>query len=110
MTSRQYNVPYNPQDWGPVSGAASNVGHATYPQTNSVLRVVSHPRHAAGHSGPYHLILHFIRQFWVLVKSVPTNQCLICTSNRRIVITAAAALLSSKPTTAASTVKRACQS
>jgi hypothetical protein len=69
MTSRQYNVPYNPQDWGPVSGAALN-GHATYQQTNSMLRVVSHPRQVAGHSGLYHLILYFIRQLWFLSKSL----------------------------------------
>lgn len=69
MTSRQYNVPYNPQDWGPVSGAALNSGHPAYQQTNSMLRVVSHPRQTAGHSGPYHLILHFIRQLWFLSQS-----------------------------------------
>ncbi|PKX92645.1 uncharacterized protein P174DRAFT_442511 [Aspergillus novofumigatus IBT 16806] len=50
MTSRQYNVPYNPQDWGPVSGATLNSGHPAYQQTNSMLRVVSHPRQTAGHS------------------------------------------------------------
>lgn len=49
MASRQssYNVPYNPRDWGPVTG-----GQSTYPHTNnSMLRVVPQPQHGS-HPGP----------------------------------------------------------
>ena len=47
MTSRQYNVPYNPQDWGPVGGS----GQSTYPQTTSMTRIISQSRQAGSHSG-----------------------------------------------------------
>ncbi|KAI9375290.1 hypothetical protein BJX61DRAFT_539951 [Aspergillus egyptiacus] len=45
MASRQYNVPYNPQDWGPVShGHGSlNVGQQAYQQSGNMLRIV--PQH-----------------------------------------------------------------
>ncbi|PLB35118.1 uncharacterized protein BDW47DRAFT_68688 [Aspergillus candidus] len=46
MASRQYNMPYNPQDWGPVGVSA---GQAAY-QQHQTLRVVSHPRHPGTHS------------------------------------------------------------
>ncbi|UDD56488.1 hypothetical protein AFCA_004029, partial [Aspergillus flavus] len=46
MTSRQYNVPYNPQDWGPVGGS----GQSTYPQTTSMTRIISQSRQAGSHS------------------------------------------------------------
>ncbi|KAE8372901.1 hypothetical protein BDV26DRAFT_273203 [Aspergillus bertholletiae] len=46
MASRQYNVPYNPQDWGPVGGS----GQPTYPQTNSMTRVISQSRQTGSHS------------------------------------------------------------
>ncbi|KAF9887987.1 hypothetical protein FE257_009376 [Aspergillus nanangensis] len=47
MASRQYNVPYNPQHWGPVAGGSVQ-GHSSYPQNNSnnVLRIV--PQRSAG--------------------------------------------------------------
>ncbi|PYI06463.1 hypothetical protein BO78DRAFT_397191 [Aspergillus sclerotiicarbonarius CBS 121057] len=44
MASRQYNVPYNPQDWGPVGNGSLNAGQSTYPQTNNMLRIASQPR------------------------------------------------------------------
>ncbi|KAB8074095.1 hypothetical protein BDV29DRAFT_174170 [Aspergillus leporis] len=46
MASRQYNVPYNPQDWGPVRGS----GQSTYPQTNNMLRIVPQSRQAGSHT------------------------------------------------------------
>ncbi|KAE8355826.1 hypothetical protein BDV28DRAFT_20480 [Aspergillus coremiiformis] len=45
MASRQYNVPYNPQDWGPVGS-----GQSTYPQTNNMLRIIPQSRQAGSHS------------------------------------------------------------
>ncbi|KAL2823929.1 hypothetical protein BDW59DRAFT_91191 [Aspergillus cavernicola] len=42
MASRQYNVPYNPQDWGPVSHVPMPASQPTYPQSGNMLRVVSH--------------------------------------------------------------------
>ncbi|PYH45297.1 uncharacterized protein BP01DRAFT_356782 [Aspergillus saccharolyticus JOP 1030-1] len=50
MSSRQYNVPYNPQDWGPVGHTAINTGQQTYPQTNNMLRIVPQPRPLGSHS------------------------------------------------------------
>lgn len=47
MASRQYNVPYNPQDWGPVGVS----GQSTYPQTNSMTRIISQSRQAGSHAG-----------------------------------------------------------
>ncbi|PLB55049.1 hypothetical protein P170DRAFT_374521 [Aspergillus steynii IBT 23096] len=49
MASRQYTVPYNPQDWGPVNGAHMHAAQSAYPQANNMLRVMSHHR-PAGHS------------------------------------------------------------
>ncbi|KAE8358405.1 hypothetical protein BDV27DRAFT_69836 [Aspergillus caelatus] len=46
MASRQYNVPYNPQDWGPVGGS----GQSTYPQTNNMTRIISQSRQAGSHA------------------------------------------------------------
>ncbi|KAI3016890.1 hypothetical protein CBS147345_4542 [Aspergillus niger] len=50
MASRQYNVPYNPQDWGPVGSGSMNAGQATYTPPNSMLRIVSQPRSTGPHS------------------------------------------------------------
>ncbi|THC90836.1 hypothetical protein EYZ11_009705 [Aspergillus tanneri] len=52
MASRQYNVPYNPQDWGPVSGAHMLPGHTSYPQSNNnnMLRIIPQQRLAGPHS------------------------------------------------------------
>ncbi|PYI34443.1 hypothetical protein BP00DRAFT_443776 [Aspergillus indologenus CBS 114.80] len=44
MSSRQYNVPYNPQDWGPVGHTSVNPGQQTYSQANNMLRIVPQPR------------------------------------------------------------------
>lgn len=51
MASRQttaYNVPYNPQDWGPVG---VNAAQAPYPRSSNVHRVPSHRRSQTGWSG-----------------------------------------------------------
>ncbi|KAL3479102.1 hypothetical protein BJX99DRAFT_223068 [Aspergillus californicus] len=44
MASRQYSVPYNPQDWGPVSNGPMATSQPAYSQPGSMLRVVSHHR------------------------------------------------------------------
>ncbi|KAB8239345.1 uncharacterized protein BDW43DRAFT_1717 [Aspergillus alliaceus] len=46
MASRQYNVPYNPQDWGPVGGS----GQSAYVQPNNMLRIIPQARQAGSHS------------------------------------------------------------
>lgn len=51
MSSRQYNVPYNPQDWGPVGHSSVNPGQQSYPQANNMLRIVPQPRSSGPHSG-----------------------------------------------------------
>ncbi|GKZ25731.1 hypothetical protein AbraIFM66951_004486 [Aspergillus brasiliensis] len=50
MASRQYNVPYNPQDWGPVGSGSMNAGQTTYTPPNNMLRIVSQPRSTGPHS------------------------------------------------------------
>ncbi|RAL17527.1 uncharacterized protein BO97DRAFT_402089 [Aspergillus homomorphus CBS 101889] len=50
MSSRQYTVPYNPQDWGPVGNTSINTGQQTYPQANNMLRIVPQPRSSGPHS------------------------------------------------------------
>ncbi|KAL4990609.1 hypothetical protein BDW68DRAFT_154063 [Aspergillus falconensis] len=47
MASRQYNAPYNPQDWGPVNNGPMNAGQSHYSQSGNTLRVVSQHRYAA---------------------------------------------------------------
>ncbi|KAL4752933.1 hypothetical protein BDW72DRAFT_47285 [Aspergillus terricola var. indicus] len=47
MASRQYNAPYNPQDWGPVNNGPMNAGQSPYSQSGNMLRVVSQHRYAA---------------------------------------------------------------
>lgn len=48
-----YNVPYNPQDWGPVGGASAQV---PYPQSNNMLRIV--PQQQRTHSGLFNFSFH----------------------------------------------------
>ena len=43
MVSRNYNVPYNPRDWGPVAGASASTGQSSYSSSNSMRRVVHRP-------------------------------------------------------------------
>ncbi|OJJ40603.1 hypothetical protein ASPWEDRAFT_100908 [Aspergillus wentii DTO 134E9] len=52
MASRQYNVPYNPRDWGPVSGASPSSGQNAYhhPQSNNMVRMISRPPQHGSHS------------------------------------------------------------
>jgi hypothetical protein len=45
MASRQYSIPYNPQDWGPVRG---NHGQATYSQQATVHHAAPQQRLHAG--------------------------------------------------------------
>lgn len=52
MASRQYNVPYNPQDWGPMNGGVMHAGQPSYAQpNNNMLRVMTHSRPAGPHTG-----------------------------------------------------------
>lgn len=62
MASRQYNVPYNPQDWGPVHGAPIHqAGQPSYPQSNnSMLRIMTH-RSAGPHTGQFLLLSYPFR-------------------------------------------------
>ncbi|PWY87602.1 hypothetical protein BO70DRAFT_287129 [Aspergillus heteromorphus CBS 117.55] len=50
MASRQYSMPYNPQDWAPVGNRSINAGQSPYPQQNNMLRIVSQPRSSGAHS------------------------------------------------------------
>ncbi|KAL4908211.1 hypothetical protein BDW74DRAFT_147059 [Aspergillus multicolor] len=47
MASRQYNAPYNPQDWGPVNNGPMAAAQSPYSQSGNMLRVVSQHRYAA---------------------------------------------------------------
>ncbi|KAL4882030.1 hypothetical protein BJY04DRAFT_217724 [Aspergillus karnatakaensis] len=50
MASRQYNAPYNPQDWGPVSNGPMTAGQSAYSQPSNMLRIVPQHRYAAPQS------------------------------------------------------------
>ncbi|KAL4921733.1 hypothetical protein BDW62DRAFT_174355 [Aspergillus aurantiobrunneus] len=47
MASRQYNAPYNPQDWGPVHNGPMSSGQSPYSQSGNMLRIVPQHRYAA---------------------------------------------------------------
>ncbi|KAL2866570.1 uncharacterized protein BJX67DRAFT_131753 [Aspergillus lucknowensis] len=44
MASRQYSVPYNPQDWGPLNNSPMNAGQSAYASSGNILRIVPHQR------------------------------------------------------------------
>ena len=56
MASRQYNAPYNPQDWGPVHNVPINTGQSPYAQSGNMLRVVPQHRYAAPEPGQYYFL------------------------------------------------------
>ena len=43
-----YNVPYNPQHWGPVGGGGSGTVHTQYAQQSNVMRVAPQQRTHTG--------------------------------------------------------------
>ncbi|KAL4923219.1 uncharacterized protein BDV17DRAFT_16514 [Aspergillus undulatus] len=46
MASRQYNAPYNPQDWGPVHHGPVSANQSPYSQSGNMVRIVPQHRYA----------------------------------------------------------------